>query len=382
MELPKSQGGNAYKLISADGHYVEPGDLFTSRISSKFHDRLPRMQRFEDGDAWIGGPWKQPFPFGWFSCAGRAPNEMSGWMNWEDVRPGGYDAKARLVEMDEDGIDAEVLFPGISWQPIVAEKDPELHLLMVRAYNDWIMEFSSAAPDRLGIMPWIPNRGVADAVAEINRVKDHPGVAGFLMYCYPHGNLEIWPEDDAVWDLVQSTGRPLTIHVGLTDSARPQSTGTTKEIAKMLPGSGHMYDAPKRMLQFISQGVLDRFPNLNIFLAEVDCGWMPYFEDQADDNFMRHAKADLRGHSYKMLPSEYMKKHFSASFITDFVAIELRERIGVHRMLWSNDYPHITSDWPYSWRTINATFANVPPAEREQILCGNAQRLFGFGQKR
>jgi predicted TIM-barrel fold metal-dependent hydrolase len=50
-------------------------------------------------------------------------------------------------------------------------------------------------------------------------------------------------------------------------------------------------------------------------------------------------------------------------------------------MMWSNDYPHITSDWPHSWKTINAAFANVPTAERRAILAGNAQRVFGFGMQ-
>lgn len=302
-------------------------------------------------------------------------------MRWEDVRPGGYDGKARLLEMNEDGIDAEVIFPGLAWQILVSEKDPELHLLMVQAYNDWIVEFSSADPDRLGCMPFIPCQGVEAAVEEIKRVKDKPGVVGFLLYCYPHGDLSLLPEDDPVWEIVESTGKPLAIHVGLADKGKAASIKVTKESAKMLPGSGHMYDAPIRMLQFISQGVLDRFPDLKIFLAEVDLGWMPYFEDQADDNFKRHEKADLRNHSFTMLPSEYMHKHFFASFITDFVAIENRHKIGIERMFWSNDYPHITSDWPFSWRTIKATFANVPTAEAHQILCGNAQRLFGFGKK-
>ena len=141
-ERPRSSGGSAYKLISADGHYVEPGDLFTSRIASKWHDRLPRIESFDEGDARIGGFYKQPSNFGWFSGAGRAPEEMNAWMRWSDVRPGGYDGKARLAEMDADGVDAEVIFPGLAYMPTVTEQDPELHLAMVRAYNDWILEFS------------------------------------------------------------------------------------------------------------------------------------------------------------------------------------------------------------------------------------------------
>ena len=41
--------------------------------------------------------------------------------------------------------------------------------------------------------------------------------------------------------------------------------------------------------------------------------------------------------------------------------------------------PHISADWPHSWRTIQAAFSGVDPAERRAILAGNAMRLYGFG---
>ena len=48
------------------------------------------------------------------------------------------------------------------------------------------------------------------------------------------------------------------------------------------------------------------------------------------------------------------------------------------RILWSSDYPHISADWPYSWRTIQASLAGVPAEEKALILAGNAARLYGF----
>ena len=64
--------------------------------------------------------------------------------------------------------------------------------------------------------------------------------------------------------------------------------------------------------------------------------------------------------------------------MTDTFAIDNRHRIGVERILWSSDYPHISSDWPNSWRTIQASFSGVPVDERSAILAGNALRLYGF----
>ena len=65
--------------------------------------------------------------------------------------------------------------------------------------------------------------------------------------------------------------------------------------------------------------------------------------------------------------------------MTDPFGVRSRDAIGVERMLWSSDYPHISADWPHSWRTILNVFSGVPAAERQLILAGNAQRLYGFG---
>jgi predicted TIM-barrel fold metal-dependent hydrolase len=363
-----------YKLISADGHLNEPGDLWTSRVPAEHRDRVPRIERFERGDGWVMEEAPGARPFGWGAAAGRPPDQLDEWIRFEDLNPGSYDPAARLREMDQDGVDAEVLFPSGVIGYVSGTKDPELHLAMVRAYNDFLSEFCAEDPTRLGGAAVIPHCGVDQALAEIERLEGMPGIISYQLKCYPHGDTTLKDEDDAVWRAVEESGKPMTIHIAL-GNAMPQP-----QTAQRLPGTGHFYDAPRRMLEFIFAGVLDRFPRLRIVLAEVDCGWMPYFEEQADDNYLRHAQSSLKDHKLAKLPSEYMKEFFPAAFITDHYAIENRHRVGIDRMLWSNDYPHITSDWPYSWKTINATFAGVPAGERHAILAGNALRIFGFGR--
>lgn len=364
-----------YRLISADGHFNEPSTVWTDRVPARYRDRAPRIERFEQGDAWVLEGVDSPMPFGWGACAGRPPEQLGRWARMDEINPGSYDPKARLEEMDADRVDAEVLYPsGGPVRAIAASTDVDYHHAMVRAYNDWLVEFCSHDPSRLGGAALVPNRGVEQAVAEVERLADTPGVVAYLLRAYPHGTTEMAAEDDPLWAAIQATGRPVAIHVSLSD-AMPVAMK-----ARTLPGTVHFYDAPQRMLEFIFLGVLDRFPDLHVTLAEVDMGWMPYFAQQADDNFLRHARAELRDTRLRGLPSEYMKAYFSASFITDPYAIENRQRIGVDRMMWSNDYPHITSDWPNSWKTINATFATVDDDDRDALLAGNAARIFGFDQ--
>ena len=92
-----------------------------------------RIERFDEGDAWVIEGVNDPINFGMNACAGLAPEEMKGWGRFEDIRHGGYDPAARLDEMDADGVDAEVLYPTPRLsQAIFANPDVDYHLAMVR----------------------------------------------------------------------------------------------------------------------------------------------------------------------------------------------------------------------------------------------------------
>jgi predicted TIM-barrel fold metal-dependent hydrolase len=362
-------------VISADTHVLEPADLWTSRIDAKYRERVPRIEWLPKGGAWIIEGAAEPISFGFTMAAGRPAAALTDWLKREEVEPDSWgDPAKRLQIQDADNIDAEILFPNRPFQGVVGNQDADFHNAMVRVYNDWISDFCSYAPARLGGIATIPNRGVREAVAEVERAAQLPGIKGFLLSAYPHGDTAIRDEDDPVWHAVAASGKPLAIHIMLSDGMPYQLDAGT------LPGAGHFYDCPGRMLEIIFSGVLDRIPDLQVVFHEVDCGWLPYFLDQADDNYLRHAKATLKDQNLAQLPSDYVRERFAFSFIHDSTAIANRHTIGVNRMLWSNDYPHIASDWPSSWKAINAAFASVPAEERHAIVAGNAQRLYHFGE--
>jgi predicted TIM-barrel fold metal-dependent hydrolase len=360
-----------YRLISGDSHVNEPGDLWTARVPREFRDRAPRIDRFEQGDAWVLEGVRDPINFGMNACAGLDPADMHAWSRFDDMRAGGYDPAARIAEMDRDGVDAEVLYPTPRLaQGVVATKEMEFHLALVRAYNDWLSEYARHAPDRFAGLMLLPNRGAESAVAEIERVAGRPGIRGVMMGCYPNGTLEVADEDDAVWSRLVEAGLPLNIHVSLS-----QHMPAAHRAA--LPGYGRFFDAPNRIVQMIFAGVFDRFPTLDVVVAEVDCGWVPYFKEQIDNNYRRlDAISDFH---ITALPSEYVERHLHFTYLTDPFGIANRHAVGTERILWSSDYPHISSDWPHSWDAIEATFAGVDAGEREAILHGNAERLYGFG---
>jgi predicted TIM-barrel fold metal-dependent hydrolase len=371
-------GEPGLRLVDADAHINEPPDLWTSRVPARFRERVPRIEHLDRGDAWVMEGVADPINFGLNAAAGLPKAERRPWVRFEEIRPGGYDPKARLGEMDTDLVDACVLYPTPRVSHLViAHKDPDLHLAMVRAYNDWLAEYCGHDPGRLGGIMMVPNRGVEDAVAEVERVAATPGIVGAMIGCFPHGDLALAEEDDPVWHAVSDAGVPLHIHVGLVDEAPRDiyAPGAVSEGAAS--GEMRFLQAPVRMVQFVNGRVFDRVPQLHVVLAEVDAGWVPYVKEQMDNRMLRKGLGDdLRA---RRLPSQVVEEHFSFTYITDHFAVRQRHAIGVERLMWSSDYPHSGSDWPNSVQVIHADFAGVPADERDLILAGNACRLYGFG---
>jgi predicted TIM-barrel fold metal-dependent hydrolase len=372
-------GAPGYRLVDADSHINEPPDLWTSRVPAKFKDRAPHMEHFEQGDAWVLEGVKDPINFGSNAAAGIPLAERSAWVRWEDIRPGGYDPKARLLEMDVDLVDAAVLYPTPRISHLmIANPDPDFHLAMVRAYNDWLSEYAEHDPSRLGGIMLIPNRGVDASVKEIARVIDRPGIVGCLLGCYPHGDLDLSIDDDPVWQAIAERDVPLHIHVALVNEYPSDIYAPGMITQGLVQGYLRFRDVPGRMLQFLEGGVFDRVPNLNIVLAEVDAGWVPYVKEQVDNRVLRRELGtDMRA---RRMPSSIIEEHFYYTYITDHFAVRNRSYVGVDRLMWSSDFPHGGSDWPGSVRVIHADFADVPSWERDLILAGNAQRLYRFGQ--
>src|ERR1700757_3262682 len=101
-------------VVDADSHVIEPADLWTSRMPSKYADIIPRVDINPDtghnhwrvGDHWL-------YPVGYLSMAGWNDYPPSAPWELEETDPAGYIPAQRLMRMDEYGIDMQVLYPNI-----------------------------------------------------------------------------------------------------------------------------------------------------------------------------------------------------------------------------------------------------------------------------
>ena len=371
VEAASDRSLKKYHLISADSHVNEPAGLWVDRVATALRDRVPRVEHFELGDAWVIEGMDGPMPIGLNACAGQDPRLRQNWVRFDEIRPGGWDPAERLKEIEIAGVDAEVLFPTPRLaQSLYATKDVDLHLALVRAYNDWLDEYAAYDLQRFRGLPILPNCGVEHALAEIERIGDRPSIGGFLIGAYPGNTLAPQAEDDPVFATLEERGLSLNIHVALANTMPVQRN------LLALPAAGRFTGATTHLIDLIFSGVFDRFPNLQMAIAEVDCGWLPYFKEQLDDGYYRYRfRFDLA-----KLPSEYIEQHVHFSWVTDTYGIDNRHQIGVDKMLWSSDYPHGSSNYPNAWSPTMASMAGVPLPERDLMLVENARRLYNFPQ--
>ena len=362
-----------YRLISADSHITEPPGVWVDRMPQRFKERAPHMVSLEKGDAWIFEGYPEPINFGLNQCGGLPPERRVAWIRWEEARVAGYDPAVRLADMDQDEVDADILYPTPrpSIAMVVLQADPELHLAQIQAYNNWLSEFCSHDLERLGGLAVIPNIGVEAAVLEMRRAIKLPGIRGVLLGQLPHGGRDISPKSDPFWAEAQDAAVPVAVHISLsTGGPRRQTQG-------LQTAEFRFFEIPVLNADFIYTGVFDRFPDLMMVMAEGDCAWIPYVKEQMDDRFHR-VHPDTRP-SIKLRPSEYYDRNIFSVYITDHFGIQLRKDVGVDQMMWSSDFPHTGTHWPNSWKVIEKDFAGVAEEEKHKILAGNAARLYKFG---
>src|SRR4051794_14360129 len=161
------------KLLSTDDHVVEHPRVWSDRLPARYRDAGPTI--VEEGGAQVWDYEGRRYPqIGLNAVAGKRREDYGlEPTRYDDMLPGCYDPRARVVDMDKDGVQAQLCFPSFprfAGTVFLQAEDKELAALCVRAYNDFILEeWCAAAPDRLIPLVILPLWDVALAAAELER---------------------------------------------------------------------------------------------------------------------------------------------------------------------------------------------------------------------
>lgn len=374
-----------YTVISTDDHIIEPPGLFDGRLPAEFADRTPKLVETDEEAAWhIPGMPKPIAMSGLSTAAGQKETEFSPKSKtFGAMRPGCYDPRERLKDMDIDGVDAQVTFPtlpGLAGAMFIEHDDKPYAAALIRAYNDWLVEeWQAPDPDRIigaGILPLFD---LEESAKEIYRIKER-GLRCISLPSHP-GTLALPPLADArwepVWNAMEETSMPAEIHIvsGKADvSFLQDAAGSPAEVFVCMAPSSNM----QVVATLLFSGLLRSHPKLKFISAESGIGWLPYFIERADYTHRKHQF--WTGTKIDVTPSDLFRQSIYVNFISDRAGIELRHDI-IDNIMLGTDYPHTDSSWPNTQMIIKEQMGDIPDDERHKICAGNAVKVFGLDAK-
>jgi uncharacterized protein len=378
-----------YRVVDVDTHLTEPPDVWTARLPRKVHDLVPHIERVDGQDAWFAAGNRIGAP-GYYSMAGHdgvMPASIPS--TYDDIHPSMYDSSARLKFLDEQGIDAQVLYPnvgGFGNGYFLKLGDRDLVLSCVQAYNDFLTDWCSVAPDRLIAITALPFWDIDLAVGEMQRclANGHRAV-NFCNQPQDYGQPPLaHPHWDPIWAAAQEAGVPVNFHVGggsmgtqFVDNANMGWMTNFAKVSSMI-----FMDNMRCVADLIFGGVCHRFPDLKFVSVESGVGWLPVAMETFDWQWKGGGVRDEHP-EYDLLPSEYFQRQVYGCFwFEEQTALDAIRKYP-DNILFETDYPHPTCQHPGP-RTpaqrprdyAERVFSQLPEDVTRKVLHDTAAKLY------
>jgi len=283
------------KVIDVDTHISEPHDLWTSRASQKFKDRVPRMVGDGEERQWVIGDGEFLANRNAVSAIRKDGFKSRGmeFQQWEipDVMEASWNAAKRVEMMDEQGIHAQIAYPnalGFGGQRAM-KVDPELRLESIRIYNDAMADMQRESGNRILPMSLLPWWDLDLSVAELERCAKM-GLKGININPNPneHGMPSLGePYWDRLWEACIHHSQPVNFHIGASDSSTSffnSGTWPERDANQKLAFAGVLLFIYNLQVvgNLLMSDMLKKFPQLNIVSVESGAGWVPYLLEALD----------------------------------------------------------------------------------------------------
>ena len=294
-------------------------------------------------------------------------------------RRGEYLPDVRLQELDDDGIAGEIIFPqmapfGGGLMQYRHEIEPEHNFAGIQSYNRWLADLCKANPGRHAGVIIINVEDIAQSVQEVRDGYASGLFGGVLLpgstgeHPYYHHYERYAP----LWSVCEELNLPIHTHSGWSPDYGDVAAATPMFISEV-----DMW-AQRPFTALLWSGVFEKHPSLKLVFTEAGCAWiiehLRRLEFKADNPIFAHFTKNL-----SLTPTEYFQRncYIGASFLPRH-EVGYRYEIGVDKLMWGSDYPHMEGTWPNTMHKLQETFYDVAESEIRAMLGETAVKVFGF----
>lgn len=353
-------------VIDADGHVEENLAAIVTGLPPSMRDLAPRFARDENGKSVTlieGKPWRPKFR----QPRGSKTHVSAGGV----VRAGGRDPVERVRVLDDEGINAAVLYPSLGLMFGLYD-DPDAAAALCASYNDWLADYCATDPRRLIGVALLPQQEPKLAAAELERCVDqHKFVGGVIRPNRIAGRTI----DDASFDVLWSTAASLDVPIVTHEAYTGGGIDTVGE-DRMPSYAGahvvsHTFEQMTAMLTLCLAGVLERHPTLRLGFFEAGCGWAPYWTERIEEHY-ELAPTDFNGGD----PHGMLNARTWLTFEVEERTLPVVCALGwADNLCFASDYPHYDAVFPGAVRAVRER--RLDPALERKILGENALRFYG-----
>ncbi len=372
--------------IDADGHILEPADVWEKYIDPQYRDQAIRVRTGSDGLEILeldGRPSKymQPGGLAGFGGMGKSHEEMgpSPDRTYMGEAPfGSMDPTQRLERMDQEGLEKAIVYPslGLLWETEEVE-DFGLQAAFARAYNRWVEDFCSGTKGRLVPIAHISMGDPQEAARELERAVKNGAKGAFFVPFTPTWKSHAHPDYDPFWAKVQE----LEVPVGIHPSGEPPAKRVHqrfKDMQKWATWHFNVHGAQGPLQAFTAMfqyGLFDRFPKVKIVVLESGAGWAGYLLNRMDAVYDSPLGESV---PLKEKPSYYFQRQCWISGDPDEKAFgHVVDFVGADKFFWASDFPHPDHPGDYM-EELNELVEPMSDTTRQKVIGDNAARVYGL----
>ena len=326
-----------HHVIDADGH---GGDL------RNWHERIPaRLQPLWDAR-------RERIKKQFANLPGVGVKETKGTAKLDSLeRPGMTDPKARLEDMDLEGLDGEFA------------------IALCRALNDARAEYTRYRPARLKSVAKLPMIDPEAAAAELRRAVTELGMVGMVTPQHIRERNLDHPSFDVVWAEAERLGVPVCVHGG-GQAIDQVPIGVDRWKTRLeVHAFTHPVGQMIAIMAFTVGGILHRFPRLRVAFLEAGVGWLPTWLERLDEHW-ELTPEQAPGIDRK--PSEY--------FLSGrcFIGCDPDEKGIPHVVVvYASDYCHWDCKFPDTVKILTER-ADLSERAKGSIFDQNPRRLYAI----